>query len=104
MNRNRTGLLRALLIGAAVLAAPAHASERRLPIELEADRAEMSQTTGTGVYTGNVVLTQGDMVITGDRMTVYTSATRELERVVVEGNLAEFERRQRDAQPVRARA
>jgi lipopolysaccharide export system protein LptA len=102
MNRRRVEPLLLALIMLAAL--PAHGQRNPEPIELEADRAEMSQITGIGVYTGNVVLTQGAITITGERMTVHTDENRQLERVVVEGKPAEFEQRRADAQSVRARA
>lgn len=83
------------LFALALIATTVQAAE---PIELQADQAQMSQTTGIGVYTGNVVLTQGDVTIQGDRMTVHTRAGRTLEQVIVEGTPARFEQR-RDAEP-----
>lgn len=73
-------------------ALPAHAldSDRRKPIELTADQARMNQTTGVGVYTGNVVLVQGTMKITGDKMTLYTAEGGDLSKAVVVGDLATY--------------
>ncbi|MEX0731543.1 MAG: lipopolysaccharide transport periplasmic protein LptA [Aquisalimonadaceae bacterium] len=64
---------------------------RDLPIHLDADTADIDGTRGVGVYTGNVVLTQGNREITGDRMTVHTRDGRELDYVVVEGTPATWE-------------
>jgi len=87
-----TGLLPWLLVGLA-LAAPvaavaAELGSRNLPIELNADQAEMDGRTGVGVYTGNVIMTQGERRITGDRMTVHTVNGRELDYVEVDGQPA----------------
>lgn len=63
-------------------------NERGAPIHLDADHADIDANTGVGIYTGNVILTQGRREITGDRMTVHTRGNRELDHVVVEGNPA----------------
>jgi lipopolysaccharide export system protein LptA len=85
--------------------ADALSSDRNQPIELQADRAEMNNNTGVGIYTGKVALTQGTMKITGDKMTVYTNAERTIERIVVVGQPATFqELPDGQTEPVRARA
>jgi lipopolysaccharide export system protein LptA len=38
-------------------------SDREQPINLEADAADIDDLKGISIYTGNVVLTQGSMVI-----------------------------------------
>lgn len=52
----------------------AHAlpEDRQQPINLVADRAEMNQQTGVATYEGNVVVTQGTMRLTGDKVVLYT--------------------------------
>lgn len=91
----------------AAVAAPAYAlsSDRNQPAELQAKHAQMNNTTGVGVYTGNVVLTQGSMRITADKMTVHTSPGGRLSKVIAEGREATF-RQLPDGQdePVTARA
>lgn len=84
---------RGLLLSLACLAAaPALAldSDRQQPLELTADQAEMNQATGVGVYTGDVVLVQGTMTITGDKMTVYTTPGGDLSKVIVLGQPATY--------------
>lgn len=100
-NRSRLGPAAAGLLAMMLLASTVHGAQ---PIELEADQAQMSQATGTGIYTGNVVLTQGSVTIEGDRMTVHTQAGRTLERVIVEGAPARFEQRREAAEPIRGQA
>lgn len=78
------------LLGLLTLPAAALDSDRSQPMELTARHAEMNNATGTGIYTGDVVLTQGTMRITADKMTVYTSAGGDLSRVVAEGKNATF--------------
>ena len=54
------------------LSVPAHAekSDRDKPIQLEADRVTVDDIKQISVFIGNVVLTQGTMIIRGDRLEV----------------------------------
>lgn len=52
------------------MAGTAAAQSRSAPITIEADHGEVSQRTGKSVYTGNVVLTQADTTLRGDKLTV----------------------------------
>jgi lipopolysaccharide export system protein LptA len=54
------------------LAAAAHAekADREKPVNLEADRVTVDDAKQLAVFEGNVVLTQGTLVIRGDRMEV----------------------------------
>jgi lipopolysaccharide export system protein LptA len=57
---------------AAVLAGPAFAQIGRgdAPVEITSKQGEYLQNEGRGVYTGDVVATQGDSRITTDKLTV----------------------------------
>lgn len=46
--------------------------DRNQPIQLEADRGQLDQKTGTSIYEGNVVIIQGSMHLNADTATVYT--------------------------------
>ena len=48
----------------------AEAADRNKPIELEADSVKVNDAKKTSVYTGNVILTQGTLVIHGDKLIV----------------------------------
>ena len=56
----------------ATLALNAHAekADREKPIELEADTVTVNDAKKTSVYTGNVILTQGTLIIRGDKLVV----------------------------------
>jgi lipopolysaccharide export system protein LptA len=72
-------------------------SDRQQPINLEADAADIDELKGISVYTGNVILTQGSMVIKANKLTLYTDKNNELEKAVALGNskkLASFKQRQ----------
>ncbi len=48
----------------------AEKADREKPIELEADTVQVDDAKKTSIYTGNVVLTQGTLVIHADKLTV----------------------------------
>lgn len=48
----------------------AESSDRNQPIELEADTVTMNDAKKTSTYSGNVILTQGSLVIKGDKLVV----------------------------------
>jgi lipopolysaccharide export system protein LptA len=68
------GRTRALLAVAcaALITCGAHAekADREKPINLEADRVTVNDAKQLAIFEGNVVLTQGTLVIRGDRMEV----------------------------------
>ena len=43
------------------------------PINIKSDSAEINDATGVSIYIGNVVITQGSMVLTGDKVTLEVS-------------------------------
>ena len=95
MSANRfvaTGL--ALTVAAVcglVAATPAHAekADRNKPIHLEADRVTVDDAKQVATFTGNVVLTQGTLVMRGDRMEVRQDKEG-FRQGVMWGNLAYF--------------
>ena len=61
-----------LLALGCMLTVPAQAlsNDRDQPMHIEADHADINDQTGVHVYTGNVVVTQGSMRLTADRLTL----------------------------------
>ena len=53
------------------------------PVEVTADRLDVNQTDGTAIFTGNVVVVQGDLRMTADRVRVEYGETtpREIARI-----------------------
>lgn len=47
------------------------ATDRDQPLELEADEAELDNSTGVSTYTGNVIVTQGSMRLEADKLVVH---------------------------------
>lgn len=87
----RLGLMLALAMPMLSIAQQANTE---LPLEIEADRAELNETTGVGVYRGDVRITQGSMVLTADTVTVIAPGRR-LQKIIAEGDKSTF--RQTDA-------
>jgi lipopolysaccharide export system protein LptA len=86
----------AVAAAAVLLAASAHAekADRAKPIHLEADRVTVDDGKQIATFTGNVVLTQGTLVMRGDRMEVRQDKEGFRQGVML-GNLAYF-RQKRD--------
>jgi lipopolysaccharide export system protein LptA len=59
------------------------------PIHVQADTVEIDDRRGVSVYQGNVHLTQGSIVLTADKLTVY-HPKRQLEKAIAEGNPAHY--------------
>ena len=80
-----------MLVGAALLAGAVHAerADRNKPIHLEADRVTVDDAKQISTFSGNVVLTQGTMILRGDRMEVRQDKDG-FRQGTVWGNLAYF--------------
>jgi lipopolysaccharide export system protein LptA len=79
------------IAGALFFGLPAYAekADRDKPIHLEADRVTVDDAKQIATFTGNVVLTQGTMVMRGDRMEVRQDK-QGFRQGVMWGNLAYF--------------
>ena len=84
-------LLLTLLFAGPVLAERA---DRDKPVNLEADRATVENANRTSVFTGNVVLTQGTLIIRADKMVVKEDSGG-FQHATAFGNLVSF-RQKRD--------
>lgn len=60
------------------------------PLDLASDHVKIDDKTGISVYTGNVHVNQGTLRITANKVTVYMTQKRELEKIVSDGNPATF--------------
>jgi len=93
LNRNRRADLAACLYLCLTCLAPAVqalSTDKDQPIQVEADKAQLDDKNNVSVYTGNVVLTQGSIRMTGDKMTVYNTENHELDTLIMEGNPATY--------------
>jgi lipopolysaccharide export system protein LptA len=85
------GFLLSMMLAGTVLAERA---DRDQPVNLEADRATVQDANKLATFTGNVVLTQGTLVIRADKMTVKEDANG-FQYATAFGNLVSF-RQKRD--------
>ena len=76
---------------AALLASPAHAekADRDKPVNLEADSVTLDDVNKVSVYQGNVILSQGTLMLRADRVQV-TQTGNGLDKVVATGRPVAF--------------
>jgi len=84
---NKTSLLTALLFF--TLPAITWAADNLEKIFLNADHMQMNINSGKSVYTGNVKISQGGLVLKGDKVTLLRS-NDEVERITVTGKPARY--------------
>ena len=82
------------LICGSVLATPppalALATDSAQDIEIVANSSEIDDRKNVTIFTGQVVVTQGSIRITGDKMTVHYDEQNDIETLVMEGNPATY--------------
>ena len=74
------------------MALPCHAlsTDPQQPVQIEADFAELDDEEHTTVYVGNVVVDQGSMHMTGDRLRVNFTEDKDMKDAYLEGRPATF--------------
>ena len=87
-------LLGLVLICASVLALPrpslALATDSDQDIEIVANSSEIDDRKNVTIFTGQVIVTQGSIRITGDKMTVHYNEQNDIETLLMEGNPATY--------------
>ena len=75
-----------------LLAGPAHAlsTDTQQPVQIDGDIAELDDEEHTTVYIGNVIVDQGSIHMTGDRLRVNFTENKELKDAYLEGRPATF--------------
>lgn len=73
-------------------AALALQSDRARPLHVEANQASLNKQTGVSVYTGKVVIRQGTMTITAEKIEIHTR-NGSLSRIIANGNPATYRQR-----------
>ena len=82
-------ILAAAMLGASLpVAALPEDSEQ--PIRIQADTARLDERRNVAVYTGDVIITQGSMRLTGREVTLTTDAEGAVKTVVSKGSPATF--------------
>ena len=84
-----------LLISGGVLAL---SGDKNQAIEIEADSVDIKESEGVSVYQGNVVLRQGSIEVTADKVTVEHKGGKP-SKVVASGGPARFKQRSGDDKP-----
>ncbi len=86
-----TRFIRPSLMGLILLSlsSPAWAGETPEKIFITADHMKMNIETGNSTYTGQVKISQGKLVLTGDKVTL-EQGTEQLERLIVTGKPARY--------------
>ncbi len=95
----------ALLTGLFFFTLPAFcwAQENVEKIFLSADRMQMDINSGKSIYTGNVKITQGGLVLTGDKVTLKRSQ-EEIERITIIGKPAHYKQATETGQSITAQS
>ena len=90
LNRNRLPELCCLLLLLFSQATFALSTDKFQDIEIESDSAEMDDIKGVTIYRGNVIVVQGSIRMTGDKMTVYFDDNGDMELVIMVGRPATY--------------
>ena len=94
-------ILLATLPGAAL----ALSTDRDQPVHIEADRGELDDVKGVTIYEGRVVVTQGSIKITGDRVVLSYDENRDISRAEAVGKPATYQQlSDGETEPLKARA
>ncbi|MBA1243950.1 MULTISPECIES: lipopolysaccharide transport periplasmic protein LptA [Pseudomonas] len=75
-------------------------TDRDQPIHIQSDDAQLDDKQGVAVYTGSVVITQGSMKITGNKVTVTRAANGDVDVFTAVGNLAYYEQKPAVDKPI----
>jgi len=83
-------------------------SDRNQPIKIKADSVVLNEKTGISVYKGNVVFSQGSLILKGNRIVIYQTRNKtksSIHKIVVTGKPAVFQQQQDNVkQLVKAKA
>lgn len=74
-------------------------NDREQPVRIQADSAQMDDKNKVATYTGDVIITQGSMMIKGNVVTVTLNQAGDIDTATSVGNLAYFEQQQDAAKP-----
>ncbi|WP_025565161.1 lipopolysaccharide transport periplasmic protein LptA [Psychromonas sp. SP041] len=102
MNLNKLTVL--LTISLFNVNASALESDFNQPIHVSSVKQHASLKTNTVVFTNDVLLTQGSIKITADKLTVIRGTKPNNETMIAEGNVATFHQVQDDGKPFDAEA
>jgi lipopolysaccharide export system protein LptA len=96
--------LSTIVLSMQVIVTPDSHADTALPAEkvvINADHVTMNIKSGNSTYTGNVRITQGELKLTGDKVTLIQQ-NNEIERMTVIGNPAHYNHVTEDGQTIKA--
>lgn len=87
-----------ILLLASLFAFPALAleSDAEKEITIQSDRAELDHKEGTATYIGDVILKQGTLKITAEKITLYRNSQKKLTKAIAIGEPAHFQQLMED--------
>ena len=68
-------------------------TDKDQPIEIDADYAKLDKNKQITIYTGNVIVVQGSIHMTGDKLTVYYDDNQQVKEAYMDGKPAHFKQR-----------
>ncbi|CAD5198621.1 lipopolysaccharide transport periplasmic protein LptA [Pseudomonas sp. FEN] len=74
-------------------------TDNQQPIRIQADDAQLDDKQGIATYKGDVVITQGSMIVKGNTVTLTRTKDGAIDVVTSVGNLAYFEQLQKVGDP-----
>lgn len=75
-------------------------TDRDQPIHIQADTSQLDDKQGVAVYVGDVIITQGSMKITGNKVTVTRDNNGDVKTFTSVGNLAYYEQKPAVDKPI----
>lgn len=103
MSRQSHSPIKTLLLFAlslAPLASHALESDRDQPIYVAADKASIDDNSGITIYTGDVDISQGSMILRGERVELRRDAEGNVDQIISDGSPAYFEQQPTEDQAV----
>ena len=100
----RVRILCLALLASVAVPAAAQSGDANQPIRIQANAATLDDRKNVAVYTGNVIITQGSMRLTGSRVTLTLDNAGEVQKLVSTGSPATFRQTPAGGKQVDARA
>lgn len=97
--RHAWRFLAGLLVSSLALPLYAFNLESDKPIRVESDNARLDDQEGTATYTGSVRVTQGEALLTADKVVLYRGDAQSLNRMEATGEPATYEQPETDQGP-----
>ena len=94
MNQNKLTLnLLIFLFQISSISLQALPGDSNQPIEIEADFAELDDEQGETIYVGNVIVIQGSLRMTGEKLRIILDDKKDIKRAIMTGQPATFKQR-----------